>query len=84
MGKRIKAPLAVGTESRHITLRTLNQAIAPDFEVRVCIDSNGSDTLAFLPMSSADWATVESQYGQRVAEHFRKIEEKPNLFTDRW
>jgi hypothetical protein len=83
-GRRTKVPLIIGPEDRHITLHTLNQVLAPDYEVRVCVDSNGSDTLAFLPLSAADWAALESKYGQRVAKHFRKIEKAPNLFTDAW
>jgi hypothetical protein len=83
-GQRTKVPLMAAPEDRHITLRTLNQALAPDYEIRVCVDSNGSDTLAFLPLSATDWAALESNYGQRVAKHFRKIEQRPNLFTEPW
>src|SRR5687768_8541919 len=49
-GQRVKVPLVVGSEDRHITLHTLNQLLLPAFEIRVCVDSNGSDTLAFLPL----------------------------------
>ena len=83
-GRRTRVPLIVDAGDRHITLHTLNQVLAPDYEVRVCVDSNGSDTLAFLPLSAADWGTLEAKYGRRVAKHFRKIEKSPNLFTDPW
>lgn len=82
IGKRTRVPLRGGPEDRHITLHTLNQALSPDYEIRVCVDSLGGDTLAFVPLSTADWSTLESTYGARVAKHFRKIEAKPNLFTD--
>jgi hypothetical protein len=83
-GDRAKVPLVAGPEDRHITLYTLNQVLAPDYEVRVCVDSNVSDTLAFLPLAATDWSALESKYGEAVAERFKRIEEKPNLFTDPW
>ena len=81
-GRRIRAPLINGYEDRHIALCTLNQVLASDFEVRFCIDSNGSDTLAFLPLPSAKWAELEQRYGAAVSRHFYRFAERPNLFTD--
>jgi hypothetical protein len=83
-GKRVKVPLVVGPEDRHITLYALNEMLKPAYEIRVCVDSNGSDTLAFLPLSAADWLDLESRFGPKVAKHFRRIEQRPNLFTDPW
>ena len=81
-GKRVRAPLINGPEDRHIALCALNQALAPDHEIRFCIDSNGSDTLAFLPLPSARWAELEHCYGTAVSRHFYRFTERPNLFTD--
>jgi len=81
-GRRQKVPLVYGPEDRHITLVALNRMLSPDFEVRFCIASNGSDTLAFLPLASKDWAQFERRYGSAVAESFYKMAAKPNLFTD--
>jgi hypothetical protein len=83
-GQRVKVPLVVGPEDRHITLYTLNELLKPAFEIRVCVDSNASDTLAFLPLSAADWSVLEGRFGVKVAKHFRRIEQRPNLFTERW
>ena len=80
--KRVKVPLTVSPQDRHITLCSLNEALAPDYEVRFCIDSNGSDTLAFLPLPTSTWAELEGRYGGRVDERFYKIASRPNLFTD--
>lgn len=66
---------------RHITLVALNQAIGADFEVRFCIASAGGDTLAFVPLPNEVWRQLEEKYPNVVAEHFAKIEERPNLFT---
>ena len=83
-GQRVKVPLVVGPQDRHITLYTLNELLKPAYEIRVCVDSNGSDTLAFLPLPAADWSAVERRFGAKVAKHFRRIEQRPNLFTDPW
>jgi hypothetical protein len=80
--KRIKVPLTVSPQDRHITLCSLNEALAPDYEVRFCIDSNGSDTLAFLPLPTTTWAELEQKYCDRVGALFYKIADRPNLFTD--
>ena len=81
-GRRIRAPLINGYEDRHIALCALNQVLAPDYEVRFCIDSKGSDTLAFLPLLAARWAELEQKYGVAVSRHFYRFAERPNLFTD--
>ena len=80
--KRVRVPLTFSHADRHITLCSLNEALAPDYEVRFCIDSNGSDTLAFLPLAASTWAELEQRYEQRVRELFYKISKRPNLFTE--
>ena len=81
-GRRLRAPLINGYEDRHITLCTLNQVLAPDYEVRLCIDSNGSDTLAFLPLATDRWSELEQRFGVAVSRHFYRLTERPNVFTD--
>ncbi len=81
-GKRIRAPLINGFEDRHIALCTLNQVLGPDYEVRFCIPSNGSDTLAFLPLPSPKWRELEQRYGATVSRLFYRFAERPNLFTE--
>lgn len=81
--RRVQVPLTYSEADRHITLLTLNQVLAPDYEVRFCIDSHGADTLAFVPLSCQQWAQLEQRYGEVVGRRFFKISERPNLFTDR-
>ncbi|WP_228277599.1 hypothetical protein [Acinetobacter dispersus] len=38
---------------RDTTLKALNQILQPDYEIRFCMASDGSDTLAFLPLPSS-------------------------------
>lgn len=79
---RVKVSLSYSDRDRHITLCALNQVLAPEFEVRFCVDSNGSDTLAFLPLACEQWSTFEQRYGEAVGKRFYRLTEHPNLFTD--
>lgn len=83
-GRQMRVPLMYGRADRHITIHALNELLAPDFEIRVCVDSKGKDSLAFLPLESNDWKDLESRFGSRVQERFRRIQDAPNFFTDAW
>jgi len=80
--KRVRVPLVIGYEDRHIALCSLNEALWPDYEVRYCIDSGASDTLGFLPLPMSDWRLLEREFGDGVDQLFYKLTPKPNLFTD--
>jgi hypothetical protein len=80
--RRVRVPLTYSEADRNVTLCALNQALAPDYEVRFCTDSQGSDTLAFLPLPAREWAELERRYGRAVGERFYRIATRPNLFTD--
>jgi hypothetical protein len=80
--RRRKVPLSYSESDRHITLVALNQVLAPDYEIRFCIDSHGSDTLAFLPLSTEQWSDLERRFGEAVGRRFFKLTERPNVFTD--
>jgi hypothetical protein len=81
-GRRERVPLSHSGDDRHITLCALNRVLSPEYEVRFCIDSNGSDTLAFLPLTCEQWAEFERRYGAAVGRRFYRLSERPNLFTD--
>jgi hypothetical protein len=81
-GKRLKVPLVIGLEDRHITICSLNEILHPDYEIRLVKDPAGSDTVAFLPLPTATWMQLENQYGAAVPKYFYKITSKPNIFTD--
>lgn len=69
--------------NRHITLIALNQALGPDYEVRVVKKSLDGSEAAFLPLAAADWRELERQYGPAtVGAVFGPIEEHHNLFTE--
>jgi hypothetical protein len=77
----VQVPLTYTAGDRHITLCSLNETLRPDYEVRFCIDSHGSDAAAFLPLAAHQWRDLEHKYGDAVAKHFYKFKDRPNLFT---
>jgi hypothetical protein len=81
-GQRHKVPLTYSGADRHVALCALNDVLRPEYEIRFCIDSHGSDTLAFLPLASDQWADLEHRYGDAVGQRFYQFAASPNLFTD--
>jgi hypothetical protein len=76
-------PITETHDDPHLALLALNAAFAPDYEVRFVRQSVGNDGGAFVPLASAEWASLESQYGApKVAEAFARIQQHPNLFTE--
>lgn len=83
-GTRTKIPLTQTGADPHVTLFTINNAIRPEYEIRFVRQSVGNDSAAFVILSTADWQTLEEQYGRnKVADAFAIILERPNLFTER-
>lgn len=65
------------------TLRALNKALYPEFEIRYVKASDGGDTLAFMPLKPSDWSELESLFGAKVDSAFGKLEiGSPLLFGD--
>jgi len=74
-------PLTFSLADRHIVILCLNKLLAPDYEIRFCIASNGMDTLAFVPLSVNRWLELEAEH-KHLNEHFAVIHNYPNLFVD--
>ncbi len=84
-GKKKRAPfITLGTHNRQEAIVTLNELLVPDYEVRFCVDSSGSDTLAYIPLSFADWNVLEEKdTREKVLQCFYPINvDSPNMFTD--
>lgn len=81
-GNRSRVPLVIGSEDRHITIVVLNEILKPAFEIRLCVDSNGSDTLAFIPLPCETWEQLERQFSDKITNRFYCLQESPNVFTD--
>jgi hypothetical protein len=74
--QRIKVPLTYSDQDRHITLCALNRLLAPEYEVRFCIDSNGSSSAAFVPLACDQWANLEVLYDTSVGRRFYKFSDR--------
>ncbi len=76
-----KIPYLGEGSDRDTTIITLNEVLKPDFEIRFCVASDGSDTLAFLPLKSSQWVKLENEFGaEHVAKHFTEITEESIFF----
>lgn len=65
---------------RDTTLKTLNVALQPDFEIRLCKATVNGDTLGFLPLSKKQWTELESEFPEKVSFYFEPISESSVLF----
>jgi hypothetical protein len=81
-GKLTEIPLKFKPGEQDITLRSLNQAIAPALEIRFVRASDGGDTIALIILDKKSWAELESDYGAKVAEAFQKLESNNSFFDD--
>lgn len=77
-----EVPLSYSLRDRQITLRALNDFLAPEYEIRLCLDSIGGDALAFLPLASARWRELEQRFPQALGKLFYVLTDTPNVFTD--
>lgn len=66
--------------SRDKTLIALNEAIKEDYQLRFCIESDGSDTLCFVPLSVQQWKYLEEKYPKKVNEKFTPITSNSEFF----
>ena len=62
---------------REAMLRACNRVLQPDYEIRVCLDSLGSDTLAFVCLRAEDWSELEQRHGARLSARFAALAEQP-------
>jgi hypothetical protein len=81
-GRRLEVPLTYSLRDRHITLLALNKALAPQYEIRLCLASALGDTLAFMPMTTERWRDLEARFPETLSELFYVLTEHPNVFTD--
>lgn len=80
--QRVAIPLSYSLRDRHITLCALNNFLAPDYEIRLCLASAIGDTLAFMPLASTQWRDLEGRFPKTLDKLFYALAETPNVFTD--
>lgn len=81
-GREVQVPLRMDVADRHITVCTLNEVLAPQYEVRFLVFSHGSDTAGFAALSAADWRLLEQANADVVAENFIDPRKLPNLMSE--
>ena len=53
-----------------LPLKTLNKIIQPEYEIRLFMESLGSDTLAFVPLSKEEWEELEKEFGEEKVNYY--------------
>ncbi|TWU22864.1 hypothetical protein Pla52o_23930 [Novipirellula galeiformis] len=81
-GNETTVPLANDEGDRDVTIRALNGALQPDYEIRLLVCSYGGDTAGFAVLASADWQSLDAELSQAASENFVKLALLPNIFTE--
>ena len=68
--KTLTIPYENDKTDRDITIKTLNDFIAPKYQIRVFMESLGDDTLAFTVLNSDEWRELENSVGKEKLEFF--------------
>ena len=68
--KTLTIPYENDKTDRDITIKTLNDFIAPKYQIRVFIESLGDDTLAFTVLNSDEWKELENSVGKEKLDFF--------------
>ena len=93
--KTLTIPYENDKTDRDITIKTLNDFIAPKYQIRVFMESLGDDTLAFTVLNSDEWKDLENEFGKEKLEFFftpvsqfkgifnMSMEEVTKIYTER-
>lgn len=65
---------------RDTTLRALNEILHPDYEIRFCKASDGSDTLEFIPLPQKIWHQLDLKYAEKMDDMFARFEHDSVFF----
>ncbi|WP_270169821.1 hypothetical protein [Paenibacillus sp. SYP-B4298] len=80
--RKLTIPFADDKTDRDSAIRSMQEMIAPHYEIRWFMASLGSDTLAFLLLSTEQWAELERQFGKEKLEfHFQPITSDSVMFS---
>lgn len=73
-GKISSIPYPNDCADRDTTLIFLNEVIADEYEIKLFIPSEGSDTLGFSILKKTEWQSLEEKFRKgAVDESFRKL-----------
>jgi len=79
-GQQTVIPYTGKGADRDTTIKTLNETIQPDYEIRFCKESDGSDTLCFVPLTAAQWLEFETKFKKQTKQKFEKIFNDTKIF----
>ena len=69
-------------KDRDVTIKSFNDFVQPDYEVRWFTESLGNDTLGFTVLSGAEWAKLNDEFGtDTVRYYFEPINLESNMFN---
>ena len=78
--KSLLIPYLGEGSDRDTTLLSLNEILQPDYEIRFCKISDGSDTLQFIPLSKMLWHRLDMKYAAKMDELFGRFEKDSEFF----
>jgi hypothetical protein len=78
--QEISIPYKGNGADRDTTIKTLNQTIQSEFEIRLCKESLGNDTLCFIPLTNEQWNELDDKYPKKMSVKFEKITTETKLF----
>jgi hypothetical protein len=81
-GVETRVPYKNANTDLDAILIALNTLLAPDHEIRFCRDSDGNDTVAFLPLSSAQWQSLDASFPKEAEAKFMRITADMRLFGE--
>ena len=74
-------PYADDCTDRDTTLKSIQEYISPQYQIRWYMDSLGSDTLAFCLYTAAQWEQLEQEFGaEKVDFYFAPIRADIDMF----
>ncbi|MBB6019072.1 hypothetical protein HNR77_000129 [Paenibacillus sp. JGP012] len=79
---KLTIPFADDRTDRDSAIRAMQEMIGPRYQIRWFMESLGNDTLAFLLLSTEQWAELEKQFGKEKLEfHFQPITSESVMFS---
>ncbi|KAA8784354.1 glutathione reductase [Paenibacillus amylolyticus] len=80
--RTLTIPFADDRTDRDSAVRAMEEMIAPQYQIRWFMESLGSDTLAFLLLSTEQWGELENQFGKEKLEfHFQPVTSESAMFS---
>lgn len=78
--KSLVIPYQGDGADRDTTLFALNEILQPDYELRFCKVSDGSDTLDFIPLPKILWHRLDMKYAGKMDELFGRFTDDSAFF----